>query len=64
MCVYIDNSNNITFDNNVFFWARKFLVLVFTVDNYNFTHNLLTEAHIREELNLAGTLVTDDVACY
>jgi hypothetical protein len=48
MCVYIDTSNNVTFDNNVFFWARKFLVLVFLVDNYNFTHNLLTEAHIRE----------------
>lgn len=64
MCVYIDTSNNITFNNNVFFWARKFLVIVFTVDNYNFTNNLLTEARNRSELNLAGTLTVDDVACY
>lgn len=64
MCVYIDTSNNITFNNNVFFWARKFLVIVFTVDNYNFTNNLLTEARNRSELNLAGTHTVDDVACY
>ncbi len=64
ICVYIDVSNNVTFDNNVFFWARKFLVLVFTVDNYNFTNNLLTEARKRPELNLTGTLIVDDIACY
>jgi hypothetical protein len=64
MCVYIDSSDNVTFDKNVFYWARKFLVLVFLVDNYNFTRNLLTAANTREELNLEGTLVTDDVACY
>ena len=64
ICVYVDTSNNVTFDNNVFYWARKFLVLVFQVDNYNFTNNLLAEARIREELNLTGTMVVDDVACY
>jgi hypothetical protein len=64
ICVYIDTSNNVSFDNNVFFWARKFLVLVFQVDHYNFTRNLLTEARVREELDLTGTMVVDDVACY
>jgi hypothetical protein len=39
-------------------------VIVFVVDHYNFTNNLLTEAHNRPELNLAGTLVVDDVSCY
>lgn len=60
----VDTSNNITFNNNVFYWARKFLALIYQVDNYNFTNNFLAEARKRPELNLEGTLTVDDIACY
>lgn len=64
MCVYIDKAYNVTFDNNVMYWARKFIVLVFEVDHYTFTNNFLTAARKRSELQLNGTMLTDDVAIY
>jgi hypothetical protein len=48
MCTWIADSKNITFNNNVFFWARKFLVYVEKVDKYNFTNNLLIGARKRD----------------
>ncbi len=65
MCTYIDFSSNVTFNNNVFFYARKFLVLVYVVNNYVFTNNLLIGARKRDEIDyLQDTKMVDDVACY
>lgn len=66
ICTYIDLSSNVTFDNNVFYYARKFLVYVLRANNYTFTNNLLAHALKRSELNeaLILTKLPDDVACY
>jgi hypothetical protein len=65
MCSYIDFATNLTFNNNVFFYARKFLLLVYHVKNYNFTNNLLIGARKRDEIDyLYETQMVDDVACY
>ncbi len=58
--------SNVHFNNNVFFWARKFLVYVEEVNGkYNFTNNLLVGARKRDEVNYtAATMMVDDVAAY
>jgi len=60
----MDQSSNITFNNNVFYKARKFLVFAYYIKNYTFTNNLLIYAHRREELNLNGTMNADEATCY
>ena len=51
-----------TFSNNVFFKAEKFLVYVGKVNkNYHFVDNFLVGAHKRD---ITEEFFVDDVACY
>jgi hypothetical protein len=62
----MDTSNNITFNNNVMYYARKFIVLVFTIDLYTFTNNFMCGAMMREEIAAALDVAetADDVCIY
>lgn len=63
--MFIDDVENLEINNNVFFWARKFLVYVEEVfDKYTFTNNLLVGARKRDEVDVTETKMVDDVACY
>lgn len=64
--MWISNSTNVKVDNNVFHYAKKFLIYAEFVDNYTITNNLLVGAKMRPEVvsNLADTVMVDDVACY
>ena len=45
ICLYIDDSSHMTFDNNMFFRAKKFIVYVENViSDYHFTNNVLIGA--------------------
>jgi hypothetical protein len=63
-CMFIGNVANLEINNNVFFWAKKFLVYVEeTLHDYKFTNNLLVGALKRPEYDTSNNLV-DDVAAY
>ena len=63
--MFMDKFTNVTITNNVFFWARKFLVYVEeAISDYKFEENLLIGARKRDELDLSETKMVDDVACY
>ena len=60
---YIKQSENIKINNNVFYWARKFLVYAEDIiSKYEFTNNLMIGARKREEVT--EEFFVDDVACY
>lgn len=65
-CVYIDNSQNITFDRNVFYFARRYIAYVLQVNNYAFTNNLLVGLRLRPDIASqgAGTGLSPDNAAY
>jgi hypothetical protein len=50
MGVWLSNVNNLKFDNNVFYAAKKFLVYAEYTNNYTFINNLLVGAKKRPEL--------------
>ena len=44
-CIFIDDISNATINNNVLFWARKFIVYVEdTISNYTFSNNFMVGA--------------------
>ena len=45
--MWISNSTNVKVDNNVFHYAKKFLIYAEFVDNYTITNNLLVGAKMR-----------------
>lgn len=48
-CTFIKKVSNVSINNNLFFYARKFLVYVEEVlGEYNFTNNLLIGARKRD----------------
>jgi hypothetical protein len=66
MAMWVANTTNIKIDNNVFHFARKFLLYAEYVNNYTVTNNLLIGARARSELLpiLSTTVMVDDVSCY
>jgi hypothetical protein len=60
----MDQSKNITFNNNVFYNAVRSLVYVLNINNYIFTNNLLIFAHKWQEFSANGTNNVEDVTCY
>lgn len=63
--MYIDDSMNISVNNNVMFWARKFIVYVEDIiSDYNFTNNLMIGARKRDEVDLSKSMLVDDISCY
>lgn len=64
-CMFMDKFTNVTITDNVFFWARKFLVYVEQAfSDYTFEDNLLIGARKRDEVDVSESLMVDDVACY
>ena len=64
-CMFMDKFTNVTITDNVFFWARKFLVYVEeAISDYTFEENLLIGARKRDEVDLSESKMVDDVACY
>ncbi len=66
MAMWVANTTNIKIDNNVFYYAKKFLLYAEFVNNYTVTNNLLIGARARPELLeiLTQTFMVDDVSCY
>jgi hypothetical protein len=54
-CGYIDNSQNIIIDNNIFHFARRYIVYVLKANQYTFTNNILIGLRNRPHLITQGT---------
>jgi hypothetical protein len=58
----LNNNANITVDNNIFYIAYKFMVVVVDQQDYKFTNNLLIGA--RERISMQVLQISDNVVCY
>ena len=60
----IENVADLEIHNNVFFWAKKFLVYAGVIlHDYSFTNNLLIGALKRPEFDTSGLLADDGGTC-